>query len=63
MLASLRAIRELHIPVDRLECITSMSRDNTMLPFMLAFDSNQNSSSNHLAKQCLVLLLFGQALL
>jgi len=57
ILPDLGAIRELNMPVDRTERVTSMSCDDTVLPFVLAFDSNQNSPSNHFAKQGSALLL------
>jgi len=62
MLPGLRAIRELNIPVDRMERVASMPCNNTSLPFMLTLDSNKNPSSNHPSKQSFILLSFRQAL-
>jgi len=57
VLSSLRAIRKLDIPVDRLERVASMPCNDSFFALMRSLDSNKNSSTNHLAKQSLVLLL------
>jgi len=56
MLSGLRSIRKFDMPVDRLERVASMSRDDSFFALMRSLDRNKNSSSNHLAKQSFVLL-------
>jgi len=63
MLSGLRSIREFHIPVNRMERVSCMPCNDSFFAFMGSLDSNKNSSSNHLAKQCLVLLSLWQACL
>ena len=48
MLSSLRAIRKLDIPVDRMERVPCMPCNGSFFSFVRTFDSNENSPSYHL---------------